>query len=103
MAETVTRRMIEKRRRGFFGWIFLLVFWAFNALMAFSLYAGVSGNAQKYQVLKSEAERTGFAAGTGIGIMMILMTWAAGAVILGLLSYFTRGKREMIEVETRRG
>ena len=101
MAEHITRRMIEKRTRGFFGWIFLLIFWGFNALMAAWLIVGMSGNAEKYQTLTSEAARTGHAAGTGIAFMMILMVWALGAVIFGMLAYFTRGRREMIEIETR--
>jgi hypothetical protein len=99
--EVVKRRLIEKRRRGFFGWIFLLLFWGFNLLMVYSLFVGLNDNAQKYAQLTTDAERTGFAAGTGIGVVLILMIWAFGAVIFGALAYFTRGRRELIEVETR--
>jgi hypothetical protein len=31
MADQVTRRLIEKRRLGIVCWIFLLLFWGFNA------------------------------------------------------------------------
>lgn len=101
MAEQVTRKLVEKRRRGFFGWVFMLLFWAFNALMVVSLFSGISKNAEQYRTLATEAERQGAAAGTGLGIMMLLMTWAAGAVVLGLLVLFTRGRKEMIELQVK--
>lgn len=47
MTQTLTRRLIEKRKRGFFGWTFLLIFWGFNALMVFGLFAGVDENAKE--------------------------------------------------------
>lgn len=93
------RKFIERRRRGFFGWLFLLVFWAFNAFMLWVLFVGLSGNAATYAKLASDAERSGHAAGTAIGVTMIMTFWALGAVILGLAAYFTRGRREMIEVQ----
>lgn len=96
----MVRKLVERRRRGMFGWVFLLMFWGWNALMALSLFAGLADNAGTYRTLATEAERTGFAAGTGIGVMMILMVWALGAVILGLAAYFTRGRRELIEMES---
>ena len=99
MADQVTRKLIEKRRRGIVGWIFLLLFWGFNILMLVALFSGLSQNAADYKTLANEAERQGHAAGTGLGIMMLLMTWAAGAGVLGLLVLFTRGRKEMIEVQ----
>jgi hypothetical protein len=101
VSEVVKRRIIEKRKRGFFGWFFLLLFWAFNLLMVVWLFAGLGDNAQKYSQLATEAEKTGFAAGTGIAVVFILMVWAFGAVIFGALAYFTRGRRELIELESR--
>ena len=96
----MARKLIEKRRRGFFGWLFLLMFWGWNVLMAFALFAGLDKNVQHYGKLATEAERQGYAAGTGIGVMLILIAWAAGAVILGLIAYFTRGRRELIEIDS---
>lgn len=96
----MVRKLIEKRKRGFFGWLFLLLFWGWNALMAVALVAGLVGNADQYAKLATEAQRQGHVAGTGIAVMMILMMWAAGAVVFGLLAYFTRGRRELIEVES---
>jgi len=99
--ETVTRRMIEKRKRGVFGWLFLLIFWGWNALMAWAVLAGAGAtDCARYA---SEAERTGCQAGTGIGIMMLLVFWAVGSVVFGLLAYFARGRKELIEVTTQAG
>lgn len=88
---------IEKRQRGIFGWIFLILFWGFNALMLFALFAGMSDNSAGYQTLTSEAEKTGYAVGTAIGAGLIVMFWAAGAVILGLFVILTRGKKVIVE------
>lgn len=40
-----------------------------------------------------------YAAGAGIGMMINLLVWAIGSIVFGMLAFFTRGKREMIEVE----
>lgn len=89
MAETY----IERRKRGFFGWIFLLTFFAFNALMVLWLgsYWGVVGEAITEG--QSEAARAGATIGGTIGTGVILFTWACGSVILGLLVMMTRGKK----------
>lgn len=92
---TTTR--IERRKRGVIGTIFLLLFWAFNALMVFALFVGLSDSGAEMQKLTSEAERSGYAAGTAIGTMMIVMVWAAGALILGLFVLLTRGNKVVIE------
>lgn len=88
---------LEKRTRGLFGWIFLILFWAFNALMLFSLIAGLSGTADQAATLTSEAEKAGHAIGTALGVGMIVAIWVSGAVILGLFVLFTRGKKTIIE------
>lgn len=92
---------IEKRQRGIVGWIFLLLFWGFNALMLFSFLAGMSGTGEGYQALTSEAERTGYAAGTVIGAGLIIMIWAAGALILGIFVLLTRGSKVVVETQGR--
>lgn len=94
MSQTVR---IEKRQRGIFGWLFLILFWGFNALMLFALFAGMSDNSTDYQALTSEAEKAGYAVGTAIGAGLILMFWAAGAVILGLFVILTRGRKVIVE------
>ena len=93
------KKYIERRRRGVFGWIFLLLFWGWNGLMGWALFAGLSKNSEAYVRLTSDVERAGAAIGTAIGSSMVLTIWALGAIILGLAVYFSRGRREMIEVE----
>ena len=88
----------EKRVRGFFGWVFLVVFWCFNALMAFGFFSGVSGNVQQAENLGSDAERAGYAVGTFLGAGMILSVWVLGAVLLGIFVLLTRGKKVIVEV-----
>jgi hypothetical protein len=88
---------VEKRKRGIFGWVFLLAFWAFNAIMAFGLFAGLAGTAEQASGLTSEAERAGHAIGTALGAGMIVSIWASGALILGLFVLLTRGKKTIIE------
>lgn len=76
------------------------MFWGWNVLMALSLVAGLGKNADRYANLGSDAARQGHEIGTALGLITILVMWAMGAVILGLLVYFTRGRRELIEVDT---
>lgn len=101
MAGTVTRRMIETRRRGILGWIFLLLFWSFNLLMVIALFAGIQENAKRAPNFVDPAMRQAHDVGTGIGIMILVAFWAAGATVFGLLAHFSRGRRELLEVETR--
>ena len=95
----MARRMIESRKRGIFGWFFISIFWAWNALMAYSLFGGMMSTSEHYASLTNEAERAGAAIGSGIGITMILLIWTLGAVLFGLLAYFSRGRKEIIELE----
>lgn len=87
----------EKRKRGFFGWIFLLLFWGFNALMAFGFFAGLSNNAQQAALMTSEAEQAGYAIGTALGVGMLLTIWVLGAILLGIFVLLTRGKKIIVE------
>lgn len=88
-----TTYQIERRRRGVIGWIFLVLFWLFNAFMLFSCASGMSSVSSDYSTMTSEAEKTGAAIGTGIGLTMIFSVWAAGAIVLGLIVLFTRGPK----------
>lgn len=92
---TTTR--VETRKRGFFGWIFALLFWGFNALMLLWLVLGAQNSNEATAALTNDAERAGAAIGTAIGIGMILFVWAVGAIVFGALSYFTRGNLVMVE------
>lgn len=99
LSQPSTRRFIEQRKRGFFGYMFAFVFWAWNIFMAWATLAGLANVGQLGTTLTSDAERVGHAAGATIGFSLMLMLWAAGAVIFGLLMYATRGRQEMIEVQ----
>lgn len=90
---TIIRR--EVRKRGFFGWLFLLLFFAFNALMVIWLLSYWSHLGAMHTA--SEAERTGVAIGGTIGSGLIFIVWVGGAVILGLFALLTRGRKTIIE------
>lgn len=90
---TIIRK--EIRKRGFFGWVFLLLFIGFNILMLLWLVAGV--NAAGSVPAASEAESAGRAVGTAIGTGIILFVWVCGAGILGLFTLLTRGRKTIIE------
>lgn len=91
---TVIRR--EVRKRGFFGWLFLLLFLGFNAVMALFFFGGMSGVAEM-PAPASEAEMAGRAIGATMAGGMILVVWALGAVITGLLAILTRGSKTIVE------
>lgn len=85
----------EIRKRGFFGWIFLLIFLGFNALMALWL---ISYWVQLGEMsAPTQAEQAGKAIGGTIASTMLLGLWAAGSVITGLLALLTRGSKTIIE------
>jgi hypothetical protein len=88
---------VTRQKRGFFGQLFLIVFFGFNLLMVvwlFDYWGRVDlGGA-------SEAARTGAAIGTTIGTGIVLFIWALGAVITGLLAILTRGRDVSIEEAT---
>lgn len=95
---TITRT--EVRKRGVFGKLVKWSFVLFNVLMAVWLisYWGQVGDV--YQEAGSEAGQAGAAIGGTIGTTLLLFVWLAGAVILGLLTLFTRGKVTIIEEKT---
>jgi hypothetical protein len=96
MSEVVETQI---RKRGFFGWLFLLLFWAFNALMALWAWTSFSLIHERYVTASgqySEAQQVGTAIGGAIGGAVILFVWVAGAVILGLLALLTRGRKTVI-------
>ena len=80
---------LRKPRRGFFGGLIKWTFIGFNVLMIVWLGAYWSEMAEMSEGL-SEAEAAGAAIGGTMGTGLILVTWALGAVILGLLTLLTR-------------
>lgn len=69
--------------------------------MVYAIFAVAGENAKEAAKLTDENIRNAYNAGTGIGVMLLLFVWAAGAVLFGPLAHFTRGKRELIELETK--
>ena len=88
----------EKRKRGFFGWLFLILFLLFNGLMVvwlFSYWSAVLPTA----TTGSEAGRVGAAIGTTLGTGFIISIWTCGSIVLGLFVLFTRGRKVIVEEE----
>lgn len=86
----------ETRRRGVFGWLFLIAFWLFNATMAAWLVLGARAVSSKGVGL-SGAEAAGHAIGATVGFGLISGIWLIGAVILGLFVLLTRGAKTIVE------
>lgn len=89
----------ETWKRGPFGWIVAILFWSWNLLTAWGLFSGLAKTADHYSTIGTDAERAGAAVGTALGAGAILFLWVAGAVILGLMMLFTRGKRILVTRE----
>lgn len=87
---------IERRKRGFFGWLFLLIFIIWNVLMLIWLITAGAGMSDVIQSSDSEAGKTGAAIGAGIGFIFLLFVWAMGAVVTGLLALLTRGNKTVV-------
>lgn len=88
----------ERYRRGLFGWLFRIVFWAFNLIML-AWVATYWGTLSGVHVdgTHAEAAKVGMAIGGTIGTGVIMVFWAMGAFILGLLVLFTRGRKTIVE------
>ena len=93
----------EYYKRGIFGWLTKISFIAFNLFMAGWLLVYWADVANLINAADSEAARAGAAIGFSIGIGVILFLWVSGAIILGLLTYFTRGKKVILEPGEERG
>jgi hypothetical protein len=90
---------IEKRRRGAFGWIVAGLFWCFNIWMIYAVVAIVSSSAQHVGQLSDKASKVGATISATIGFTMILWIWLFGAIILGLMMLFSRGKKIIVTKE----
>jgi hypothetical protein len=89
---------ITREKRGFFGKLFLVIFFVFNGLMAWWLidYWG-----RLDLGAESEAARAGAALGATLSTGFILFIWALGAVITGLLAILTRGREVSVETSAK--
>jgi uncharacterized membrane protein len=82
-----------KPQRNAVGKIIKWTFIVFNILMLVWLIGGVGSASSEISEIQDEASRAGAEIGTGLGAMMIIFVWMAGAVVLGILTYFSRAKR----------
>lgn len=87
----------EIRRRGFFGKLMKLAFVLFNILMLVWLVSYWTSVGEFAATTRSDAEMAGAAIGATLGTTFLIFFWAAGSVILGLLTMLTRGKVTIIE------
>jgi hypothetical protein len=89
----------ERYRRGLFGWLFRIVFWLFNLLMLawIATYWGSLSSIHVDSPAHPHAAQMGLALGGTIGTGVIMVFWAIGAFILGMLVLFTRGRKTIIE------
>jgi hypothetical protein len=85
----------EKRERSIAGKLIKWTFIAFNLLMAVWIVGGLH-SVSKIQA-HSAAEQIGTGIGATIGVTMLLILWALGDLILGILVLVTRGNKVIIE------
>lgn len=76
-------------QRGFFGKIIRFLFIAFNVVMVVWIILGIANVSDMEATTELEANAQ--TVGGTIGVFFLIVLWALGAIILGALSYFTRG------------
>jgi len=74
---------MEEKSRGLIGTLFKWAFIAFNVMMAIMMYMSMGHTDESNTVVQLGAD---------MGLSMIGMMWAAGFIVLGALTYFTRAK-----------
>lgn len=81
--------VLKKPSRGFFGYIFLILFIGFNVLMVAWLvtYWGQVGGALNEG---SDTARAGATIGATIGTGLVLGIWAVGDILLDVFVYLTK-------------
>ena len=91
MSSHETATITEQRKRGVFGWVFLVLFWLFQALMILLFVLYVNGSASMPEAV-TDGERAGKAIGVMLVLTMLFVPWLVGTLLLFMLSYMTRGK-----------
>jgi hypothetical protein len=84
---------IEKYKRGFFGQIIKWSFILFNVLMVAWLISYFIALGKTPAVSNSDAEAVGKIIGGTLGTGLLVFFWAIGDIVLGLLTFFTRGNK----------
>jgi hypothetical protein len=79
----------EVRKRGFFGWVFLLLFYGVNIWFAWAVMKGLANVAPHVNNPSySAAEQAGANIGLVVGFGSMLAMWTFAAVITGLLACY---------------
>lgn len=86
----------EVSDRSAFGKVIKWLFIIFNILMIIWLVTGLGAAGDAMNNTVNEAEKAGAAIGTTIGMGLILVVWAFGDIILGILVLLTRRKKLII-------
>lgn len=89
MARTVT---VEKRKRGFAGWLARILFWGWTLLMGAMVAIAFTAGPPA----ETEAEKVGSGLGILLASSILFWIWAAGALVLGIFVLATRGRRIMV-------
>lgn len=88
MARTVT---VEKRKRGFAGWLARILFWGWTLVMgAMFVIAFMAGGRTPAE---TEAEKVGSGLGILLASSVVFWIWALGALVLGIFVLATRGRK----------
>lgn len=87
----------EVRKRGFFGFIFKWAFILFNFVMA--VFLALFWSSMSEAPAATGAETAAVVLGGAIGTSMVLWFWVLGDIVLGMLVFFTRGRRILITEE----
>lgn len=87
----------EVYKRGIIGKFFKWIFILFNILMLISVIMGIVNVSEVSAT--TDAEKAGVAIGATMGFGVLLTIWALGDIILGLLTYFSRGTKYIITEE----
>ena len=95
----VTTRVVrtEKNVRGPFGQFAKWSFIIFNIVMLCAMLAFCAhvGNVANHAT--SDAETAGVGIGGALGSGFLVMIWLLGAVVLGLITLLTKGKKVVVE------
>jgi len=84
-------------RRGPAGWVFEILFYLFNLIMAVALISGLSRSADILAGAETELARGAAGFGAATRVFMLLFVWMAGDVILGSLTLIARRRSGPIE------
>ncbi len=99
----LTKKQVVKHQRGFFGRVWQIIFWGFQALMIYSVFINVSAVGEVGSECSGEefsaACQAGVAIGGGIIATLGWFVWFLGTVILGIFMFATRGKQVVYDVD----